>query len=74
MAGAQNKIPKAVWEGSFNALGIDVKVVMLEDSQRIIDADSFHRLVDAMENYSPDKGIDNGLASLMAWQSGLKIT
>lgn len=44
------RIPQAVWEGSFLVFGVTVKCVVTETGQRLIEADSFHDLMAAMES------------------------
>ncbi len=39
--------PKAVWEGSFTLLDVEVKCYVLEDGQRIIDSESLERYLNA---------------------------
>jgi hypothetical protein len=44
-------IPKSVWSGSFNVFGVELKCHVLDNGQRVIDADSvadfFNLMADA---------------------------
>lgn len=46
-------VPKAVWTGTFNIFDVDVICHVLEDGQRIIEADSMAKLVDALMSGVP---------------------
>jgi len=41
-------VPHAVWSGSFRLFGVDVKCYVLDNGERIIEADSFHAVLEAM--------------------------
>ena len=42
-----DRLPKAIWSGSFSVLGVDVKCHVLDNGQRIIDSESIVELFDA---------------------------
>jgi hypothetical protein len=65
-------LPTAVWSGSFRLFGVDVQCHTLDDGQRIIEADSMRRLIDAMidgpgtaEEQQP---ITNDFLKFIAWR------
>jgi hypothetical protein len=63
-------IPMAVWEGSFRLFGVDVKCSVLADGRRLIDAERFARLVEAMQ--SPDGGVEFGdVSGFNRWRLGV---
>lgn len=61
------EMPTPIWSGTFQAFGVDVKAHVLPDGTRIIEADSFAALIEAMSHAAD--GADD-LAKLMAWQRG----
>lgn len=65
---SDDAIPQAVWSGSFRVFGIDVHCHLLDNGQRVIDADSVHRLFAAMETFecsSPEHTAQ--IAAFAAW-------
>lgn len=59
-------IPKAVWQGSFVVFGVTVKCYVLDDGQRIIDADSVKALLEAMASVD-DPTEDMDMADFAKW-------
>lgn len=43
------RIPKAVWTGTFNIFGFEMKCAVLDDGQRVIDAEGLEGFLSAME-------------------------
>ncbi len=41
-------IPAAVWEGEFTVFGVTVRCAVLDDGERVINAEDTHRLMKAM--------------------------
>ena len=64
----QTTLPHAVWSGSFHLFGVDVKCHTLSNGQRIIEADSMHRLLEAMGAGGPV--IDADMQEFAKWQRG----
>lgn len=63
------ELPHSVWQGSFKLLGVDVKCHVLSDGQRIIEADSFAALLDAMGK--PGAKVDEGeMEAFARWRAG----
>lgn len=46
--GDEPALPHAVWSGSFHIFGVEVRCHNLSDGQRIIEAESVNRLMEAM--------------------------
>ncbi len=44
-----DELPKAVWEGSFTLFGVKLRCAVLENGQRIVEAESFHAFLKAMD-------------------------
>ena len=62
------RIPESIWSGSFKLFGVDVKCHTLDNGERIIEADSVHDLIEAMElGFVPDA---EQLAEFARWRSG----
>jgi hypothetical protein len=64
------KLPKAVWSGVFTIWGIELKCHVLDDGQRVIDVDDFHKFIDALEGGMPMQD-DADLMAFARWQWGL---
>lgn len=47
-SGFSDHIPKAIWQGTFKLLGIELQCHVLDDGRRIIEASSMERLLEAM--------------------------
>jgi hypothetical protein len=62
--------PRAVWSGSFKVWGVEVHCSVLDDGRRIIEKDSFDRLVAAMKGGAPDQEDSPDLAAFTRWQAG----
>jgi hypothetical protein len=63
-------IPKAVWSGTFKIYGVELKCHVLDNGQRIIDADSIEQLfAEGNHRISPDGGDE--LEAFSRWQKGL---
>lgn len=46
------ELPTAMWQGEFTICGVTLKVCVLDDGQRVIEAESFERLMAAMADGS----------------------
>ena len=64
-------IPESVWSGSFILLGVEVKCHTLSNGERIIEADSFDKLMDAMAGGTVDFEKKDDTAGFARWR--LKI-
>ncbi len=64
------EIPKAIWEGTFIVLGVKVKCHVLDDGQRIVEAESMEKLFAAMTN--PKHHQMGDFSNFLAWSKGLK--
>lgn len=60
-------LPHAVWSGSFHIFGVEVKCHTLSDGQRIIEADSMHKLLEAMGD---GPVVQHDLEEFAKWQRG----
>jgi hypothetical protein len=60
--------PKSVWSGTFRIFGVDVRCHVLDDGQRIIEADSVAELIEAME--APDNRDIGDIENFHKWQDG----
>ena len=70
---AKKEIPTAVWSGSFTLFGVVVYCHNLSNGQRIIEADSLLRLLDAMANApAPIKDAVTEFENFARWQKGIK--
>lgn len=59
----------SVWSGSFQVFGVEVKCHTLSDGQRIIEAESFHNLMEAMG--ADRRTIDaEAMEEFAKWQRG----
>lgn len=65
-----DKLPTAVWSGSFNLFGVSVNCHVLDDGRRIIDADSFREMLDAM--HSGNVPQEESLMEFAKWLKGIK--
>lgn len=63
---------QATASATFIVFGVEVKCHVLDDGQRIIEADSAKALFEAMGN--PASGLPDDLESLRRWLSGLGYT
>jgi hypothetical protein len=64
-----DKLPKAVWSGVFTIWGIDLHCHVLDDGQRVIDVDDFHKFINAMADGVP-MADDPDLMAFLKWQKG----
>ena len=62
-----DEIPKAVWSGTFSVGGIEMQCHVLDNGQRLIDAESMERFVSAAGSVSVDT---DGVAALSRWLRG----
>jgi hypothetical protein len=62
------ELPKAVWQGSFNVWGIELKCYVLDTGQRIIDAESMDRFIEALTSGDHEPDINDELATFLRWQ------
>lgn len=60
-------IPKALWSGSFHVYGVEVKCHTLDNGRAIIEADSFHALLEAMTNPTIEAG---DIENFERWKRG----
>jgi hypothetical protein len=65
-----NDIPRSIWQGTFHVLGVDVECYTLSDGQRIIDADSMEKLLDAMMTTECKTNITDDMKAFAKWQRG----
>lgn len=65
-------LPQSVWSGSFYIFGVEVKCHTLSDGQRIIEADSFHALMQAMGASEPtiDDYNADAMQGFAQWRAG----
>lgn len=59
---------KSVYESTFHVFGVDVKCHVLNDGQRVIEAESMNKLLNAMAD--PDVEVGD-MESFAKWQKGL---
>lgn len=58
-------LPTSIWSGSFRVYGVDVKCHVLDDGQRVIEADSVAALFEAMGT----PGVEMGdVEEFVRWQ------
>lgn len=50
---SEKELPHAVWSGSFNIFGVDVKCHVLSDGERVIEAESMEAVLKAMAAPDP---------------------
>lgn len=62
-------IPTAVWEGTFIVFGVTIHCYVLDDGRRIIEAESFKNLMDAL--YHGDASRNKALEDLCRWIKGV---
>ena len=63
-------MPQTVWEGSFTIFGVEVKCYVLDDGQRIVDAESMAALIEAMDAPLVEELGD--IEEFAVWQGGAK--
>lgn len=62
-----DNIPKAVWEGTFTVFGVELKCYILDNGQRIVDAECMDKLLEVMNN--PDANAEPGdIDEFTKWQ------
>jgi hypothetical protein len=66
------KLPAAVWSGTFKLFGVTVRCYQLDNGQRIIDASDMHTLLRAMGGYRlANSDNDNEqMAAFNRWRLG----
>lgn len=62
----RDEIPSAIWEGKFRLFGVEAKCYVLSDGRRIIDADDFHAIFEAMANGA--EIMEGEMESFVRWQ------
>jgi hypothetical protein len=61
-------VPVAIWSGTFNVWGVELRCHVLDDGQRVIEAESMERFVAAMQNGALDQTQE--LTEFYRWQRG----
>lgn len=61
--------PNAIWSGSFRVFDVEVKCHTLADGRRIIEAESFHKLMEAVRAPG-DMRDDPDVVAFTRWQQG----
>lgn len=68
----KSTIPDAVWQGSFNLCGVEIRCAVLDDGSRVIEARSFAEFFDAIQE--PGAEVDHAeLEAFSEWQRGSEI-
>jgi hypothetical protein len=62
-----SELPAAVWSGTFNVWGIEMRCHVLNDGTRIIEKESFDKFMDAMADGMPAAD-DDELMAFLRWQ------
>jgi hypothetical protein len=62
------RIPEAVWSGTFTLFGVEVRCHVLDNGQRLIEAESFEELLLAMASEAPGIRLDpDDLGKFTRW-------
>lgn len=66
------KLPTAVWSGTFKIFGVTIRCYVLDNGQRIVDASDLHTLLHAMGHYRlANEANDNEqMAAFNRWRLG----
>lgn len=56
-----------MWSGTFTVWGIEMRCHVLDNGQRIIEQESFHKFMDAMADGMP-AAEDDELTAFLRWQ------
>jgi hypothetical protein len=68
---SKDQIPTTIWSGTFRIWGIDLRCSMLDNGQRVIDAEDVARLFAAMDDKAPrSEADDDAFAAFMRWYRG----
>jgi len=68
-ASVEASIPKSIWAGTFTVFGVTLRCHVLDDGQRIIEAEDVHKLLAAMQGYEPATG-PGDMDAFVRWQKG----
>lgn len=61
--------PRSVWQGSFTIFGVELKCHVLDNGERVIEAEGMHKMLEAMGDNVP---VDpEQLAGFARWRGGL---
>jgi hypothetical protein len=60
-------IPKSVWSGSFNVFGVELKCRVLNNGQRIIEADSMADFFNSLADDADAVAEDPNLEEFVKW-------
>jgi len=68
-------LPIAIWSGSFKLFGVEIKCHTLSDGQRIIEADSMARLLEAWSEPSDNDYVEftEDVERFAKWHSGTPL-
>lgn len=66
-----DELPKAVWSGTFKIYGMELQCHVLDNGQRIIDADSFNQFLAAGSLCKALSGDPDEFEAFSRWQRGL---
>jgi len=66
-----NDLPKAIWHGSITVLDVEIRLAVLDDGRRVIEAESVGRLLDRMSQMPPVTQADiDAVMRMQAWSKG----
>lgn len=68
----EGDLPAAIAEASFNLFGVPLRCYVLDNGQRIVDADDVAALFDAMANGDGSEPSNDGLDKLAKWLKGIE--
>lgn len=63
-------VPVSIAQSTFKVFGVDVKCHVLDNGQRIIEADSMNQLLEAMHEPHNQEGDQTSIDALNAWCRG----
>ena len=69
---SDDHLPQSIWSGSFTLFGVEIECHILDDGQRIIEAESIERLFEAMARVDDRKAPEpDEMDSFGRWLQGL---
>lgn len=66
---ADSVLPKAVWSGTFSLMGTELRCHLLDNGQRVIDADHVERLFARVDNGDVPLPSEDEMNAFIAWMT-----
>lgn len=65
-----SEIPTAIWSGTFKLMGVELKCHMLNDGQRVIEAESVNKFMEKLTDGELDLKDVKAMTDFFRWQRG----